>query len=390
MVINMKKIKSFLAGLGSYPYILFALFFVVVFAFDMTATNRSYSELENRYLAKKPQFTFKSLFANEYTANYEKYINDQLIWRDNWIDLKSRGELVLGKIENNGIVYGKDGYMFEKYIKLNQEQYDRNMKFFTEFLQKYPDRNLTTMIVPNAYAIMPERIPAQLQNIDQSALIGQVLGVAASNGSVTVDPSKALAELAQSGYAYYRTDHHWTSYGAYAAYVEYCNAAGVGYVSLEELQDYAWTKDDFYGTYFSKSKAFFATPDSMLGFNVPFSSMTVSGVEKETLNDMSKLEERDKYASYIWGNNGVTVIKSSINKNHADGQTSRVLLIKDSFGNSFAPFLCASYDEVVIVDMRSSDFRLSELVAEYNFDDMLFLYNFSNFATDGNFARLRY
>ena len=341
-------------------------------------------------LAQKPKFTLKALFANEYTADYETYVNDQFVSRDGWIDLKSRCELLLGKIENNGIVYGKDGYMFEKYTALHQADYDKNVKYFTEFLKKYPDEHITALLVPNAYQVMPQRIPANLQNIDQGALITDVLTLAQNNGAAAVDPSQALAGLADDGYAYYRTDHHWTTYGAYAAYVEYCKTLGIGCTSLEELADYAWSRDEFYGTYYSKSKAFFAESDSMLGFNMPFSSMTISGQSKDTLNDMSKLDERDKYAAYIWGNNGVTVINSTANKNHVEGKTSRVLLIKDSFGNSFVPFLCASYDEVVVIDLRSADFMLSDLIEEYNFDDILFLYNFSNFATDGNFARLRY
>ncbi len=66
------------------------------------------------------------------------------------------------------------------------------------------------------------------------------------------------------------------------------------------------------------------------------------------------------------------------------------LLIKDSYGNSFAPFLTYQYDEVYVVDLRSIPVKMSEFLAENDFDDVLILYNFMNFASDTNLAKLRY
>ena len=100
----MKQIKKLL----QYPVVL--VFFLFVFGytlFDLTQTDRVYSEFENKYLAQKPPFTMKAFLNNEWTQDYEEYINDQFVLRDDWITLKSLCETALLKIENNGIAYGR-------------------------------------------------------------------------------------------------------------------------------------------------------------------------------------------------------------------------------------------------------------------------------------------
>ena len=90
----------------------------------------------------------------------------------------------------------------------------------------------------------------------------------------------------------------------------------------------------------------------------------------------------------MWGNSDLTVVKSENNLNHQEGRTSRVLLIKDSYGNPFAPFLTYSYDEVWMVDLRNLTAPMSEVMARAEFDDVLVMYNFENFAQDSNFTFL--
>ena len=86
----------------------------------------------------------------------------------------------------------------------------------------------------------------------------------------------------------------------------------------------------------------------------------------------------------------MTVIKSRNNCTQEAGKTSRVLLFKDSFGNSFAPFLTYNYDEVYVVDLRSNLTPVSELMSQVEFDDVLILYNFLSFSSSADVARITY
>ena len=59
------------------------------------------------------------------------------IFRDEWIDIKSRSEYCLGKVENNGIIYGGDQYLFEKYSKFDEERLLNNIEAIKIFKEKY-------------------------------------------------------------------------------------------------------------------------------------------------------------------------------------------------------------------------------------------------------------
>lgn len=100
--------------------------------------------------------------------------------------------------------------------------------------------------------------------------------------------------------------------------------------------------------------------------------------------DMEKWDQHNKYDAFLWSNNDLTIIRSQNNLNHEEGKTTRILLIKDSYGNSFAPFLTYSYDEVWVVDPRFLMTPMSELMTQNTFDDVLILYNFKSFAEDSN------
>lgn len=364
--------------------LLFGIFIGVFTVWDLLTPPKNFSEFENRYLKQRPTFSWDGLMDNSYTQSYESFINDQFVLRNQWIDLKSKAETGLMKIENNGIVYGKDHMLFEKFQAVNEEQLEKNLGFLQEF--SAGKDNLTLAVIPSAYEIYPENLPYGLNQVNQKS---EIEGVYTKLGAQmrTIDLYPTLTEH-KDNYIYYRTDHHWTTDGAYLAYVQYCNAKGLEPVSLNTLT--RKEVEDFYGTYFNKSKNTSVKPDTLTYFDIPVSNVTIDGVEKEGYLDTAQFEGRDKYAAFLYGNNGLTVLKSKNNQSHQDGKTSRILLIKDSFSNCFAPFLTYNYDEVYIVDLRSFPKGMTELVENTSFDDIFILYNFMNLESDTNLYRLKY
>lgn len=405
--------------LKQYPFvIIFAAFMLLLSVTDMFVSRREFSEMENRKLAQKPKISFSSLVAkdeqNKYSYKYETYVNDQFVGRDMWITLKSVSESALLKIENNGIVYGKGGRMFEYFppSSLDIQRLELNTKLLAEFVGLYGDKvPVTVAVVPNSYEIMADKLPAGLENTDQRAWISKIyseLPDAAHTLDLFPVMENALAYAKRNNPnsfpgterpVYYRTDHHWTTLGAYHAYAAFCESRGrkaveladVGTMSNPEPNIFSLRHEvtGFLGSYYSKCKLFSAVPDTIEWYDVPIKSITIDGVEKPTMNDPAQWEKRDKHAAFLWGNNGVTVMKSDCNLN-AGEKPSRVLLVKDSYGNSLAPFLCYSYDEVWVVDLRSlrMDTKFSGLMADNDFDDVLVQYNFMNFASDTNFTFL--
>lgn len=379
-ITKLKKVKN-------YPIIVMFFSFIFIFtAIDMIIPDKSFSEFENKVLQTKPKFTLNSFYYNEYVPKYEKYINEQFVLRNKWIDLKSRAEFYLGKTENNGIVYGKDNYMFDKVQTINEKQFEKNFQNLKKFIEKYNDENIKFALIPNSYEILKEKLPFGLELFNQSNLINQVYGEYSKYENVEVLNFVDLLNSHKDEYIYYKTDHHWTTLGAYYAYVEYMKSVGKPYVDINELESHE--VEGFLGTYFSKAKKFNSELDKITYYDVNIDKMTFADKEYNDIYDYDKFEVRDKYAAFLYGNNDLTVItnKDSIDKE----DKSRVLIIKDSFGNSFVPFLTYSYDEVYVLDLRANSQKVSEIMEKYEFDDVLVMYSVNNFIDDINIIKTIY
>ncbi len=410
------KVKELL----KYPLIwLFVLFIMGFFLFDLFSPDKVYSEFENKKLQQKPDLTVESFFDASYGTTYETYINDQFPLRDQWITVKSIAEIGLGKLENNNVIYGKDGYLFEKLQIIpepnasagsnvaNQMQIDRNQRFMNEFFEMY-DLPVTFALAPNSYAVMTDKLPAGTNMPDQEVMIPEIYNSFTPDDDLTFLNFLDTLREHQDEYIYYRTDHHWTTLGAYYAYVDYCKAKGFEPVSLDELN--ANEVKDFYGTYYSKCKKPGQKNDVITWYDIPVEEFRFTGdtsnedllkqcevtewngvpmLSTDTMYQLEQFDTRDKYAAFTWGNNGLTQIISTDNRSKGEEPT-RLLLIKDSFANSMIPFLTYHYDEIWVMDLRSTPVSMKQMLSENEFTDIFVMYNFTSFLTDTDIARLRF
>jgi len=360
--------------------VLFAALMLIIFAADAISPLKEFSELENRYLEKRPKFSVDMLIQNKYTVKYEEFTNDQFIGRDFWIDLKSRSEAVLGKIENNGIVYGKDNYLFEKYSFADNEKIEKNLSYVNKFIGKHSDLNISFAVIPNSYEILNEKLPVGLSNVNQTEYINKMYSKL-KNSSVKLVNFTDILSSNDDKYIYYRTDHHWTTFGAYLAYCEYVKLLNLTPVDIAALNPEK--VEGFYGSYYSKAKKYNAVADTINYYDVPYNSVEIDLKPADGIYDFSAFGKRDKYAGFLRGNNGITVIKGS--NSHA---SKKLLVVKDSYANSFVPFLMYNFDEVYVIDLRSYTGSFNSLVNEISFDDILIMYNFMNFANDSNIYKI--
>ncbi|WP_368239569.1 DHHW family protein, partial [Clostridium tertium] len=184
-------------------------------------------------------------------------------------------------------------------------------------------------------------------------------------------------------YIYYKTDHHWTSFGSYLAYSEFVKNNNLSLVDINNLNKHE--VNNFYGTYFSKSKNFNAESDLITYYDVPNLSVSIDGVPVDNINDNSKWSSSDKYSAFLRGNNGLTIIQNNNISNN-----NKILVLKDSFGNSFIQYLVNNYKEVYVVDLRGFIGSFNEFFKSNNFDDVLIMYNFINLADDVNISKIKY
>lgn len=376
--------KNFFKQLKHYPIVIIFMCFLAFYTIlDCCINDQKFDEYENRSLAQIPAFSWKSLAANEWTQKYETYIQDQFVFRHNWIVLKSIAESAIQKTENNNVIYGKDGYQFYKFTALNQAasgdvtQLEQNADYVARFAARHPDK-VTVMIAPSAANILQEKLPAGVPLLDENPWMDSLYQKLGSVADIC-DVRDSFREN-KDEYLYYRTDHHWTTGGAYLAYCDFIQS--VGKTPFDTSAYKALDIHDFTGTNYNKSLKFNTEADVLTYYELPY-TLTVKefladGSEYSAtpgeLYDYSKLNTRDKYAMFLRGNNGYSTI-------NGDGE-GRILVIKDSYANCFVPFLTANYAQIDVVDLRYWKYNVENLIQQFDYDDILMLYNFQTFSSE--------
>ena len=218
MTKNNKKYKHLL----SFSFILFIL---IMFVINIFKGEKEFSEEENRNLSKKPELTFNSFINGDYTEKFESYISDQLPGRRLFVNAKFKIDMLLGKSEVNGVFIGKENQLMEDFHESSNEQTDDKVLAINEFKKLHENANVSFMLIPTAAEILKEKLPRNAPVDSELEFMNYVQGNLNSNIKF-ISPYSALYEN-RDQYLYYRTDHHWTTKGAYIAYVEFCKTAGI-------------------------------------------------------------------------------------------------------------------------------------------------------------------
>ncbi len=346
---------------------------------------RSFSEVENRFLQTKPNFTIKSYLTSRYTKEFQSFINDQFPFRDTWIKIKSKTELLLDKKESNGIIYGSNHYLFKRFDTINRKNIAKNTWALVTFTNAHPNIPTYFILIPNSYAILSDLLPPHILKVDQPKCINYIYKYLRT--SCNIQPINIIPAFFHhhEDYIYYRTDHHWTNIGAYLASYNFIYKTKHVPLFPNPLDIACNEVPNFLGTYFNQSLFTDVQPD-IIHYIEPNVSVFIDGTPYPSLYDVRKWSSRDKYAAFLWGNNSLTTI---IN-NDLPKEGRHLLLIKDSFGNSAAPYLTYNYRQIDIIDLRSINFNLSDYLKENNFDEILIMYNFTTFNDDRNISKLNY
>ena len=371
-------------SLFRYPVLVaFGLFFIGLFVLDMATPDRAYSELENTTLSQRPSLSSVSADGlNKFFTAYTKYVKDQVAGRDSWVALQSTVETkVMQKEQSGGILLGKQQMMFPRTYGLVSSEtrtLPKNTAALEALCQRYPGK-VNVMLVPAASAIYPENVPAGAPLLDEDCYLDSLSDAVQAAGGRFVDVRQTLTAH-KDEYIYYRTDHHWTTLGAYYAYQQFCETLGL--TPFDRDAHTAETCEDFYGTHYSKARTWNAEPDTITWYDLQ-NSLTVWNVtgpgqptEGTTtgLYDLDKLRVYDKYAMFLHGNNGLSRVEGS--------GTGKILVIKDSYANSFVPYLTANYAAIDVVDFRNYNYGLDQLIAANDYDQILVLYSYASFTTD--------
>ena len=356
------------------PLLAIALVLVGLSAASLLTPEREFSPNENRYLQLKPELSWSTLMDGTFTKKAEDYISDQIALRDMWMESASVVQRAAGRLEVNDTWLGRDGRYFAKVTPdtFDTAQYEKNLAQVRAFFDANPDKDCRIMMVPTPAYMLYDDLPANAPLFDAATCFDTLSDTL---GSSAIDLRPALTADAPN--MYYRTDHHWTSEGALTAYGAWCAATG------HERQDWQLETAStcFRGTLYSAV----LLPDSpydrvTIASDAAIRSMDCDGTVSSSLYDMTALEEKDHYKVFMGGNYAKVVIDTGA----ATGKS--LLVVKDSFANSFLPFLVKDYDTITVLDLRY--FRESVQPLADGATDVLVLYELTNFAADKNLYKL--
>lgn len=363
--------------------VLFSLFIGGILVGSLLAPDKEFSELENRYLQTPPKLSLENLQSGKFMEDAEDYVNDHVIGRDLWVALKAWSERLSGKQENNGVYFGKNDTLINRLDEPSWEdipaQGGTSAKPGLETSAGYVNALVNNVDVPVYFGIIPsaaelwsDRLPEGAPTADEKAIIDRLYDTVQT---YTIDVYSALEEHKDED-IYYRTDHHWTSLGAYYGYTALMEAMGMEAEPLNEDAKVTVT-DSFYGTIFSNSGVRWVAPDHIdryiSGDGLKVTAYFDGTPTDSTLYVDSYLDKKDKYSSFLGGNQPLCIIETE----HTDAP--KVLVIRDSYSDSLAPFLTQNFSEIHLFDPRMNLNSVKDYVETNEIDQVVVLYSISNF-----------
>lgn len=362
---------------------IFIILLFLVMIINVIVPDQEESELENRALEQRPRFNLTTILSGDFMEQWEEYLSDQFAGRDTWRSLKVSLDRLGGARKENDIYIGKDGQLMEDIEVPDDGRLEANLTAIRDFAETYEDIPVTMMLVPDAACILNDSLPAFARVEDQR----QMFSMAERKLGDTVNwvDTVSILNNHKSEKLYFKTDHHWTTQGAFYVFQDAAETLGIEGDVSDDFVSYTVT-DSFNGVLAASSGVGLDEMEQIDiyaptgGDDDVVVNYVDEGRKTTSLYDSSKLETRDKYGVFLGGNTSVVDIRT------VSTSQKRLLVVKDSFADCFIPFLAPYYREIVVVDPRYYSGTMQDIMDSYRITDALILYSGNTFFTDNNIS----
>ena len=362
-------------------FLIFAICLVVVALSlgQLIVPDKEKSDNENRYLTQAPKFNISNILEGKFESQLEEYLSDQIPGRENWIKIMSTVSTSIGMTDVNGVYVLKDGRLIERKTEaeFNAKRFRRNLENVAEFRDEVSEggTEVRVLLVPTAAYSYREKFNAST-NFDEVAAMDQAKEVL-EDTLIKFRNSLMPDDEGSRGY-YYLTDHHWNYQGAEKGAKAYMKSIGkkLSKCTAETLTE------DFMGTLYSKVlltkkvRARIEIPEESKDIKV---EVTIEDEKYDSIYFMDRLENKDKYEVFFGGNYDRVDI---VNKEEGARALPKLMIIKDSYANSFVPFILGDFREITLIDTRYYRESVKDLALDGEYDDVLVLYSIPNFSEE--------
>lgn len=337
--------------------------------------DKTFSDMENRPLRQMAAPALDTVLSGQWMQDMEVYVADQFPARDTWMNAQAIWDAALLRNERNGILLGRDGWLFEANASLPERTALANARAIGK-LAVQADIPVTFMLAPLSSAVYPQQLPRWYPAQQQDALLDMLYAEASpAQAADVLDPLRAASGDVQ---CFFRTDHHWTPQGA-----------RIGYLTLLEAWGLPGTNDatptatlPTYGSYYARAPSPLVQADAFTLVFPEGITLTIDGEAQPGLYDAAAMADaRDKYAQLLWGNHGRITLTS-------DAAGGTLLVIKDSYANALLPLLSAHFSRIEAIDPRYFAGDLLSVIEETEAESILCLYGLTTFTTDRNLLLL--
>lgn len=341
---------------------------------------QSFSPIENRPLEKWPRITPETIINKKAMTQFETYLSDHFPYRNGWIKTKAFVEQVRGRKENNGIYLGRDGYLFEKVDPMIERQVDRQIREIETFAERYEEKSIELMIIPPSAIFYEQQWPTFAPMANLVAMQRTIMERMPSR--VTTYDGAHMLEQYREQYIYYKTDHHWTTRGAYIAYAHYALQQGWEPITYEPVV----VSEQFYGSFDTRGQFIRREPDRVERPNLNNKSTLYIEDRDElrhTLYDEEALQQKDQYRYFFGGVHAAMQLKTP------DAPIEEPLLVvKDSYAHALLPFLTAHYANIYVLDLRYYNGSVEQYMEDHQIDHILLLWNTTTFLEETQLFKL--
>ncbi|MFS1514870.1 DHHW family protein [Chengkuizengella sp. SCS-71B] len=366
--------------------ILFIGTLIIFFLLNFFNTNDSLiSAKENRTLAEMPVLNWNDLISGKYIQDFELYYSDSFPFREFFITcgsvlLEMKGfsgedEVTIVESKGNYVVVGNKAMSLYYYTPEAAEQYSRALNTFRGKIGN--EVEIYSLIVPTAIEYFldekySDMAPPQSESIQ---FVNDLL-----DESIHSIPAYKMLEENKNEYTYFRTDHHWTALGAYYAYTSFMEQIGESAIPLGQYSEKK--AGQFLGTTYNATlnKNLAADPDTIFIYE-PFMEYTFKALKNGKLTQGEVIQEnKEGYGKFLGGDFPSAHIET-------EQEGDRILIIKDSYANSFIPFLIPHYEQIHFIDLRHYSGDVYEYITKHEIDEVMFL-NSSSVTSHTGYTRI--